>query len=96
MHDYLISVKKKSNRGLHNNIDLNVSKEACKPFGFFYNERVQTPFGPGTVMGVAEGRCCCSFGLQLFFLLDKDDGVSFWGGNKEKEFKEQGFARFKC
>jgi len=39
-------------------------------FGFHPSARVTTPKGPGTVLGVYDG--------ELWFLLDKDNGASFW------------------
>jgi len=63
-----------------------ISKEACEKFGFFSNQRVTTPRGDATVIGVNEG--------FLWFHVDKDPGASYWekGINYEALVKEGIFS----
>lgn len=64
------------------NIKFDISKEACEPFGFFHNERVKTPCGNATVVGVAKDRYQNK--LQLWFLVDGEEGAACWGWVKTK------------
>ena len=47
-----------------------ISPMVFETFGFHPSARVMTPKGPGSVLGVYAG--------DLWFLLDKDKGASFW------------------
>ncbi|CUG91133.1 Hypothetical protein, putative, partial [Bodo saltans] len=49
---------------------LDVSQSAVGYFGFYYQQRVTTPLGLGTVLGVCNG--------QLYFILDSDAKASHW------------------
>eukprot|EP00744_Colponema_vietnamica_P015674 GILI01021977.1.p1 GENE.GILI01021977.1~~GILI01021977.1.p1 ORF type:complete len:439 (-),score=31.75 GILI01021977.1:32-1348(-) len=65
---------------------LDISAEATGVFGFVFQDRVSTPKGPGTVLGVSAGG-------DLYFQLDSDVGCSFWGSCKSKaEFEDKGFC----
>lgn len=60
--------------------------ERCAPFGFFTGERVKTPKGPATVVGVSPKG-------HLFFHVDRDIGASFWGKCKTRDdFVRRGFV----
>jgi MoxR-like ATPase len=52
-----------------------ITREACEPFGFYPGERVETPSGPATVIGVNNG--------SLWFHCDEDKGASYWIGYEE-------------
>lgn len=65
--------------------DFNISERACRPFGFYYADRVETPKGPASVVGVADG--------TLWFHIDGDTGASFWDTAKSYEhLLNMGFA----
>eukprot|EP01028_Stygiella_incarcerata_P006253 TRINITY_DN2562_c0_g1_i1.p1 TRINITY_DN2562_c0_g1~~TRINITY_DN2562_c0_g1_i1.p1 ORF type:complete len:2836 (-),score=859.97 TRINITY_DN2562_c0_g1_i1:92-8599(-) len=53
------------------------------PFGFFHGQRVTTPKGSATVVGVADG--------ELWFMVDGDSGASFWAHHGHDEFLRDGF-----
>jgi hypothetical protein len=54
-----------------------IGSGALKPFGFNYADRVDTPKGPASVIGVREG---C-----MWFHCDCDLGASFWDNGKSYE-----------
>lgn len=65
---------------------LDISAEATGVFGFVFQDRVSTPKGPGTVLGVSNTG-------DLYFQLDGDPGCSFWGSCKTKaDFEAKGFC----
>lgn len=49
---------------------LDISREATLKFGFVFQDRVDTPLGPATVLGVN--------GNRLYFLVDSDTAASYW------------------
>lgn len=61
-----------------------ISDEACRPFGFLHQDRVHSPNGPSTVVGVRDGR--------MWFHVDSDDGASYWGScRSEADHLSHGF-----
>jgi len=50
--------------------EFDISYTACKQYGFFYGQRVYTPKGTGSVIGVYDG--------FFWFHLDCDRGCSYW------------------
>jgi hypothetical protein len=63
-----------------------ITEDVCRPFGFFHGERVQTPNGPATVIGVRSN--------NLWFHVDSDEGASYWGSCRtEADHLSHGFAR---
>lgn len=64
---------------------MNIGRAATERFGFLYGQRVQTPFGPASVMGVNQDR--------LYFHVEGDEGASYWSGCNSKEaFDQRGFV----
>lgn len=55
-------------------MDFDISRSACNKFGFYYSDRVETPLGSASVVGVAN--------KSLWFLVDGDPGASFWDNGK--------------
>jgi hypothetical protein len=55
-------------------MEFDISRSACEKFGFYYSDRVETPLGNASVVGVNNG---C-----LWFLIDGDPGASFWDNGK--------------
>lgn len=55
-------------------LSFDMSQTICKPFGFYYSDRVMTPKGPASVVGIREG---C-----MWFHIDGDTGASFWDTGK--------------
>lgn len=55
-------------------LTFDISRAACDKFGFYYTDRVETPLGIASVVGVRDG---C-----LWFLVDGDSGASFWDNGK--------------
>eukprot|EP01111_Echinosteliopsis_oligospora_P011649 TRINITY_DN3892_c0_g1_i1.p1 TRINITY_DN3892_c0_g1~~TRINITY_DN3892_c0_g1_i1.p1 ORF type:complete len:491 (+),score=110.51 TRINITY_DN3892_c0_g1_i1:74-1546(+) len=51
-------------------LKFDVCRRACEPHGFFYGDRVLTPRGESTVIGVN--------GKLLWFHVDGDEGASYW------------------
>jgi len=72
----------KTNEGQE--VEFDVSREAHIPFGFFHGDRVRTPNGDATVVGVRDG--------ELWFHVDEETGGSYWDGYKKEEFKNKGFV----
>lgn len=65
---------------------LDISFEATRVFGFVFQDRVSTPKGPASVLGVSKSG-------HLYFQLDSDTGCSFWGSCKTQEdFEKRGFC----
>ena len=54
-----------------------ISNSATQPFGFFYQDRVKTPRGLASVIGVKD--------KQLYFHVDGDAGATFWSKCKSAE-----------
>ena len=78
-------------------IEIDISPEACHPFGFLHGERIQTPSkGPATIIGVAnvkEGGCS-GYGPQLWYKRDNASGVSFWVDLiTPEDFRRAGFKK---
>lgn len=65
----------------------NTSLTSCESFGFFSGDRVKTPRGQATVIGVNAGR--------LWFHVDGDKGATYWGMNKKSDFERLGFFLMK-
>lgn len=59
----------------HKVLRFDKSYGACSPFGFFNGQRVQTPKGPATVVGV---HTTPAGEKQMWFHVDGQDGASFW------------------
>lgn len=55
-------------------LEFDISRTACEVFGFYYSDRVDTPLGNASVVGVRD-KC-------LWFLVDNDSGASFWDNGK--------------
>ena len=65
---------------------IDISREATAVYGFLYQDRVQTPLGPASVIGVNLG--------NLYFHVDGDSGASFWSSCKTKEdYVARGFRK---
>jgi len=56
-------------------LEFDISRAACSPFGFYYSDRVDTPRGPATVIGVRDD--------SLWFHIDCDKGASYWDNGKD-------------
>eukprot|EP00762_Andalucia_godoyi_P000472 ANDGO_03042.mRNA.1 putative E3 ubiquitin-protein ligase HERC2 len=57
---------------------------ACRPFGFRSGDRVHTPNGAATAIGVKDDR--------MWFHVDNDEGASYWGSCKtQQEHADAGF-----
>jgi ubiquitin carboxyl-terminal hydrolase MINDY-1/2 len=66
---------------------LDVSQSAVGPFGFYYQQRVSTPLGLGTVLGVCNA--------QLYFLLDSDAKASCWSDcHTAHDFREKNILSY--
>lgn len=66
--------------------DFDVSPQALKKYGFAFKEKVRTPKGPATVIGVHEDK--------LWFHVDTDPGASYWGSCKtQAQFVRMGFRK---
>ena len=62
------------------------NESATAPFGFRYGQRVCTPLGPATVIGVRED--------QLWFQIDGCPGLSYWGScRNELDFSAKGVLK---
>jgi hypothetical protein len=55
-------------------LSFDISQKACEHFGFYHQDRVETPKGAATVVGVREG---C-----MWFHIDGDRGASYWDNGK--------------
>jgi len=55
-------------------LEFDISRSACEKFGFYYTDRVDTPLGAASVVGVRD-KC-------LWFHVDGDAGASFWDNGK--------------
>jgi hypothetical protein len=75
----------KTNSG--NAAEFDVSHDAQVPFGFFHGDRVRTPDGDATVVGVRED--------ELWFHVDSDLGAAFWSNHKKADFEKDGFVLLK-
>lgn len=54
-----------------------ISTETCSQYGFFHGDRVQTPRGPATIIGIHD--------YHVWFHIDGDRGASFWDGYRSYE-----------
>ncbi len=70
-----------------NPMTFDISPEAFERFGFKYNDRVKTPNGSATVIGV--------FGGDLWFQVDGEKGPTYWGDTHKERFKRLGFELIK-
>lgn len=69
----------KHKTGYSQTIEIDISKKACHPFGFYYNDRVNTKFGKATVLGVNKN--------NLWFLWDEDGFARrYQSGFKKEDF----------
>ena len=66
----------------HKVLRFDKSYAACAPFGFFNGQRVQTPKGPGTVVGV---HTTPAGEKQMWFHVDGQDGASFWDNGTDHD-----------
>lgn len=65
---------------------VDISWVATQPFGFVYQERVDTPLGPGYALGVSNG--------NLYFQLDFDSAASYWSDcANPAAFERRGITR---
>lgn len=55
-------------------VEIDQDPIVCREFGFVAGDRVNTPFGPGTVVGVSSR----AESPNMWFFLDDDDGITFW------------------
>lgn len=55
-------------------LEFDISRSACEKFGFYYTDRVETPLGPASVVGVRD--------KYLWFHVDGHPGASFWDNAK--------------
>jgi len=51
------------------------SVDACLPYGFIAGDRVMSPKGPATVVGICDG--------LMWFHIDGENGASFWDNGKD-------------
>ncbi|MEA2091737.1 MAG: hypothetical protein U9O83_05160, partial [Campylobacterota bacterium] len=63
-------------------VSLDTGASACGSFGFVTNQRVSSPLGAGTVVGVAYGK--------LWMILDGERGVSYWTYQTVEDFRTNG------
>lgn len=64
-----------------------ISEEALKPYGFSAYQRVKTPLGDATVIGVADN----VYGKkQLWFHVDTKIGAGWLGCQSKEEFEVAG------
>lgn len=65
---------------------IDICRNATEPFGFLYQDRVQTPLGEASVVGVHDNK--------LWFHVDGDHGASFWSNCVTAEdFARRGFVK---
>jgi hypothetical protein len=65
---------------------MRIDAASTSVFGFFFQDRVLTPHGPGCVLGVHNG--------HLYFLLDHDTAASFWSSLRTADdFLLAGFSK---
>ena len=65
---------------------MRIDADATGAFGFYYQDRVMTPHGPGSVLGVHSG--------HLYFRLDHDAAASYWSSCRcESDFIQKGFQK---
>ena len=69
-----------------NTYEIDTSREACKKFGYFAGERVRTPEGPATVLGVHEDNLWFQFDDSIMY-------AGYFGSNRVKDdFDKEGFG----
>lgn len=67
------------------NLTIKFDADTTNRYGVTFLQRIKTPLGLGSVIGEAEG--------QLWFWLDKDDGVSYWDTIMGNVFSVEGFTK---
>lgn len=73
------------------NIVLDISEEACRPFGFLHGDRVLTASQlTATIMGVAPGN---EGENVLWYVIDRLEGRVCYFGSPVKNLKEAGFKK---
>lgn len=68
-------------------LEFDINPDSCKPFGFCPGDRVMTPKGQATVIGVNSGK--------LWFHVDGDKGATHWGELKKEAFYKKEFYLIK-
>ncbi|EFA84520.1 hypothetical protein PPL_02556 [Heterostelium album PN500] len=58
-------------------LEFDITPDACQRFGFFFGQLVSTPSGPAKVIGVRNG--------HLWFHIEKDIGATYWDNGKDNK-----------